>query len=185
MAGCLMPTSRSRPPDGRRPAIGRGVSLVTVAVALAACGSSPTASSTKTTGAPPRTTTSVALTTTTVPAAPTTTSTPTTTAPTTPTTSQVSVLSAITSAVVAFETQKGVPPGQYLVQGVTLSTTDPTWAKFQVNAAPSQTTFQNAYGIAHDQNGWSVTAIGSSGVGCSGAGAAPPTVLQELGLSCP
>jgi hypothetical protein len=98
----------------------------------------------------------------------------------------VSVLSAITAAVVAFETKQGVPSGQYLVQGVTLSTTDPTWAKFQVNAAPSsQTTFQSAYGIAHDQGGWTVAAIGSSGVGCSGAGAVPTSVLQDLGLSCP
>ena len=110
----------------------------------------------------------------------------TTTAPTTSTTSQVSVLSAITAAVVAFETKQGVPSGQYLVQGVTVSTTDPTWAKFQVNAAPSsQPTFQSAYGIAHDQGGWTVAAIGSSGVGCSGAGAVPTSILQELGLSCP
>jgi hypothetical protein len=98
----------------------------------------------------------------------------------------VSVLSAITATVVAFETKQGVPSGQYLVQGVTVSTTDPTWAKFQVNAAPSsQPTFQSAYGIAHDQGGWTVAAIGSSGVGCSGAGAVPTSILQELGLSCP
>ncbi len=182
MAGCLMPSSRNRPSDGRRLRIGLVVTLVTAAMALAACGSSPSASST-TTGAPPRTTTTVAPTTT-LPAPPPTTST--TTAPTTSTTSEVSVLSAITTAVVAFETKQGVPSGQYLVQGVTLSTTDPTWAKFQVNAAPSsQTTFQSAYGIAHDQGGWTVTALGSSGVGCSGAGAAPTTVLQDLGLTCP
>jgi hypothetical protein len=182
MAGCLMPTRRNRPPDGRSRTIGLGVTLVTVAVAVAACGSSPSASST-TTGPPPRSTTTTVAPTTTLATTPTTTST--TTAPTTPTTSQVSVLSAITSAVVAFETGQGVASGQYLVQGVTLSTTDPSWAKFQVNAAPSQTTFQNAYGIAHDQGGWTVTAVGTSGVGCSGAGAAPPAVLQALGLSCP
>jgi hypothetical protein len=178
-----MPTSRNRPPGGRRLSTGLGVALVTVAVALAGCGSSPSASSPSTTGAPQRTTTTVPPTTSTVPAVPAATST--TTAPTTPTTSQVSVLSAITSAVVAFETGQGVASGQYLVQGVTLSTTDPSWAKFQVNAAPSETTFQNAYGIAHDQGGWTVTAVGTSGVGCSGAGAAPPAVLQALGLSCP
>ena len=177
-----MPNSRNRPPGGRSLTIGLGVTLASVALALAGCGSSPSASST-TTGAPPRTTTTVApATTTTVPPSTTTT----TTAPTTSTTSQVSVLSAITAAVVAFETKQGVPSGQYLVQGVTLSTTDPTWAKFQVNAAPSsQTTFQSAYGIAHDQGGWTVAAIGSSGVGCSGAGALPTSVLQDLGLSCP
>jgi hypothetical protein len=182
MAGCLMPNSRNRPPGGRSLTIGLGVALVTVALGLAGCGSSPSASPT-TTGAPPRTTTTVApTTTTTVPAS----ATSTTTSPTTSTTSQVSVLSAITTAVVAFETKQGVPSGQYLVQGVTLSTTDPTWAKFQVNAAPSsQTTFQSAYGIAHDQGGWTVAAIGSSGVGCSGAGALPTSVLQDLGLSCP
>jgi hypothetical protein len=176
-----MPNSRNRPPGGRSLTIGLGVTLASVALALAGCGSSPSASST-TTGAPPRTTTTVApATTTTVPP-----STTTTTAPTTSTTSQVSVLSAITAAVVAFETKQGVPSGQYLVQGVTVSTTDPTWAKFQVNAAPSsQPTFQSAYGIAHDQGGWTVAAIGSSGVGCSGAGAVPTSILQELGLSCP
>jgi hypothetical protein len=176
-----MPNSRNRPPGGRSLTIGLGVTLATVALALAGCGSSPSASST-TTGAPPRTTTTMApATTTTVPP-----STTTTTAPTTSTTSQVSVLSAITATVVAFETKQGVPSGQYLVQGVTVSTTDPTWAKFQVNAAPSsQPTFQSAYGIAHDQGGWTVAAIGSSGVGCSGAGAVPTSILQELGLSCP
>jgi hypothetical protein len=178
-----MPNSRNRPPHGRRRPVGLGVALATAAVALAACGSSPSASPT-TTGAPAKTTTTVAPTTTAPSVAPDTTSA--TTAPTTPSTSEVSVLSSITGAVVAFETQQGVASSKYLVQGVTLSTTDPTWAKFQVNAAPSfQTTFQNAYGIAHDQSGWAVTAIGSSGVGCSGAGAAPTAVLQELGLSCP
>ena len=85
-----------------------------------------------------------------------------------------------------YEDRRGFPSGHYVIRGVALSTTDPTWAKFQLNAAPSsQTTFQSAYGIAHDQGGWTVTAIGSSGVGCSGAGAVPTSVLQDLGLSCP
>jgi hypothetical protein len=179
MAGCRMRNGRNR--DGRGRTIGLG--MATVAVALAGCGVSPSASSITTT-APPKTTNPETTTPATVPpAAPATTAV--TTTPTTPSTSQVSVLSAITGAVVAYETQHGVASGNYLVQGVTLSTTDPSWAKFQVNAAPSfPTTFQTAYGIAHDQGGWAVTAIGSSGVGCSGAGAVPTTVLQELGLTC-
>ena len=85
-----------------------------------------------------------------------------------------------------YEDRRGFPSGHYVIRGVALSTTDPTWAKFEVDAAAGyRGRFHNAYGIAHDAGGWAVTGTGTSGVGCSGPDAVPVAVQGDLGLSCP
>jgi hypothetical protein len=150
--------------------------LMAVGLALAACGT--------TSGSPSTTRATVTATTSSPPVA---TTLPTGSGPSTTTsTSGPSVLSSITAAVVAFENRQGLPADHYVVRGVTLSTDDPTWAKFEIDAAAGyQGTMQNAYGIAHDAGGWAVIGIGSSGVGCGGHHAVPAATLNDLGLTCP
>jgi hypothetical protein len=95
------------------------------------------------------------------------------------------VLSSITAAVVAFEDRRGVPSGHYVIEGVALSTTDPTWAKFEVDAAAGyQAAFPSAFGIAHDIGRWTITGIGSAAMGCRGHDAVPVAVQSDLGLFC-
>ena len=72
------------------------------------------------------------------------------------------------------------------VTDVRLSTSDPTWARFSVVAkAGQESNFQNQDGVVQcTLLGWAVNDVGSSGVGCDGAGAPPTAVRSELGLSC-
>jgi hypothetical protein len=157
-----------------RPSVPVAAVLLAAALPLAACGTDLGSAPTTTVTVAPTASASVDTT------QPTGTGS-TTTAPTVP-----SVLSSITAAVVAFENRQGLPSTHYVVRGVTLSTTDPTWAKFEVDpAAGYQGTVQNGYGIAHDTGGWTVTGIGSSGVGCGGRHPLPEATLNDLGLTCP
>lgn len=87
---------------------------------------------------------------------------------------------------VAFEGRHGLPSGHYAISGVTLSTTDPTWAKFEIDAASGyRGTVPDAYGIAHEAGGWTVVGIGSSEVGCAGPHPVPMAVRNDLALPCP
>ena len=75
----------------------------------------------------------------------------------------------------------------YDVTGVRLAASDPTWARFSVVAkAGQEANFQNGYGVMQcTLLGWAVNDVGSSGVGCDGAGAPPEAVRSDLGLDCP
>jgi hypothetical protein len=75
----------------------------------------------------------------------------------------------------------------YDVTHVRVAASDPTWARFSVVAKAGQEgNFQNGYGVVQcTLLGWNVNDVGSSGVGCDGAGAPPEAVRSELGLDCP
>jgi hypothetical protein len=75
----------------------------------------------------------------------------------------------------------------YDVTDVRVASSDPTWARFAVVAKAGQEgNFQNGYGVAQcTLLGWAVNDVGSSGVGCDGAGAPPKALRPELGLDCP
>jgi hypothetical protein len=168
-----MPWTRRRPRSPRLPGPVAAF-LLAVALPLAACGTHPGTASTTTLTAAPAT------------SAPFDTTQPIGTQPATTATTGRPVLSSITTAVMAFENRLGLPSTHYVVRGVTLSTTDPTWAKFEVDpAAGYQGSVQKAYGIAHDAGGWTVTGIGSSEVGCGGRHPLPEATLDDLGLTCP
>jgi hypothetical protein len=114
-------------------------------------------------------------------------STTTTTAATTTTTSAQTALSA---AVVAFQTSQGVAQSIYQIGRLSVSTVQPTWAIFSVGpTTTSKATFQGGYGFLHLVDGnWSVTAFGSAEVGCPGSSAAdqvPVAVITGFGQSCP
>ena len=73
------------------------------------------------------------------------------------------------------------------VKQVRVAQSDPNWGRFSVVAkAGQEAAFQPAHGVVQcTLIGWQVNDIGTSGVGCSGANAAPAAVRSELGLSCP
>ena len=75
----------------------------------------------------------------------------------------------------------------YDVTDVRVADSDATWGRFStVPKAAQDSSFQSGYGVVQcTLLGWSVTAYGSSDVGCSGAGAPPAAVRADLDLTCP
>jgi hypothetical protein len=75
----------------------------------------------------------------------------------------------------------------YDVTDVRVSTTDPTWGRFSVVAkAGQEANFQNAHGVVQcTLLGWSVTDVGTNGVGCGGTNSVPVAVRSDLGVTCP
>ncbi len=106
------------------------------------------------------------------------------------TTTTTTPQSALTAAVVAFQTSQGVPQSSYQISKLTVSTVQPTWAIFSVGpTTATKATFQGGYGFLHLVNGtWSVVAFGSAEVGCPGGSPStqvPTAVLSGFGQSCP
>jgi len=76
---------------------------------------------------------------------------------------------------------------QYDVKDVRVAPSDPTWGRFAVVARSGNAgSFQSAYGVVQCTGfGWLVNDVGTSAVGCAGAGAPPANVRSELSLACP
>jgi hypothetical protein len=80
-------------------------------------------------------------------------------------------------------------PAQYQVQNVSVSPSDPTWARFDtLPLAGQESTYQGGSGLAHCAAGaWAVTDFGTAEVGCPGGAVTPPpsAVRSDLGIDCP
>ena len=118
-------------------------------------------------------------------------STSSTTSTTTATTTTTSATVSITRVVNAYESAQGIQPSQFVINGITVSSVDPTWAKFSIGpTAADQASFQGGYGFVHQSGGvWTVTGFGTAEVGCPPAAAGnvvvPAAVLAGFNLSCP
>lgn len=157
--------SRGRAQQLRRAAAAGGLALV-----VAACGSSPSATST---------TSSSRSTTTTEMVGPT---------ATTATTVASAERQAVVTAVTAYESQQGLPASHYQVTNVVVSSVDPTWARFDVQATPAyRGSFQDFYGVARRSGGrWTVLVVGTAEVGCPpGSNVVPVPVRPSLSIVCP
>jgi hypothetical protein len=158
--------SRGRAQQLRRAAAAGGLALV-----AAACGSSPSATST---------TSSSRSTTTTEMVGP--------TATTATTVASAAERQAVVTAVTAYESQQGLPASHYQVTNVVVSSVDPTWARFDVQAAPAyRGSFQDFYGVARRSAGrWTVLVVGTAEVGCPpGSNVVPVPVRPSLSIVCP
>ena len=126
-----------------------------------------------------------------LPCPPNTSPTATSAAPTTTTTIVAKTKAAIVGAITKFQRSQGMKPAQWTIGSILVSTKDPTWAKFTVNATPdSQGTFQPGYGFAHRSGPtWSVTGFGTSDVGCppgtSDNLVVPTNVMASFAMVCP
>ena len=84
----------------------------------------------------------------------------------------------------------GPGPIDYIVNHVVVSSTDPTWARFNQDAKPGAE-YQPEAGIVHcDADHWTVIDFGTAGVGCPGPerdpsiSVPPAQVRKELQLGC-
>jgi hypothetical protein len=143
-----------------------GVSIASLSLLLSACSDDPANSKPA-----PSTTTGA--------------STTTTGAPVPSTTFPPAEAEAIRDEVIDYQQNLGIGASFFDVRNFLLSSTDPSWARFNVAPTPgNETVVEYGYGVAHwDGSLWAVVDYGTVDVGCA-RDTVPERVRQSLQLDC-